>query len=385
MKTRNLLEAGAAALALTALAASSHAASPAQEGLTYLSELNLIVLGSMSGGDDVEGKAFVGGTLTNGASFSIGTSNNPGQGYVDSGFANLTVYGNASGSLNIDNGKNGTNPGGSLSPGLTVGGNLNNLGGLPTNYTLKVGGTIATAVNPNAGDTIISGGPRPPGSNINGGSATFNVPNYKTTLQGQLAAQTAQFTVDLKDLSQALQKLSPTLGDGIVSSANALTVSATKGSGYIVIDTTAAALEAAGGKLLTFELKTLAAGGHVPVIINVSGGGAITISTDLGSETAGPYVLWNFENATSLSLPNGFAGSILAPDAAFSNGNQVNGSVAVASFDQDGEVHLGTFVGSPALTNALSGVPEPGIWTMMIAGVGFLGTTLRRRRTAVVA
>jgi hypothetical protein len=46
---------------------------------------------------------------------------------------------------------------------------------------------------------------------------------------------------------------------------------------------------------------------------------------------------------------------------------------------------IGTATTNPVLQNAVTPVPEPGIWMMMIAGFMIVGLTLRRRRSAVVA
>ena len=85
---RNLLLAGAMALAATP----ALAAGDAGNGLQAMRELNLIVLGNMSGGHDVEGKTFVGGELSgNNTPLGIG---NGSQGAAPSARRTLTVGGN---------------------------------------------------------------------------------------------------------------------------------------------------------------------------------------------------------------------------------------------------------------------------------------------------
>jgi choice-of-anchor A domain-containing protein len=402
MGTRHLLRAGAAALALSAMAVSAQAGgSPkpltaAQQGLVDLSELNLIVTGNMDGGHDVEGKTFVGGALTNGATFGLGADNNPGQGFVQSTFPTLTVGGNASGNLDINQGSYGTpsaliSPSGAVIGGNATGGSVNLNGASPI---LTVGGNLDLTNGANGAQIkvggSIGGNTHPTGASV---SSNLNANNsgFQSSLQSTIAAQNKTFISDLSSLSKALEALNggkSTTGDSVtvptgngIGNANHLVVTANKGTGYIVIDTTASVLEKATDSL-DFVLKS----SPIPVIINVADNvkGTITVAPNLGDEAAGPYVLWNFENATSIDLPHGFSGSILAPDATLTTGNQVNGSVAVATFNQGGEVHLGTFQGDSALSHVL-GVPEPGAWAVMILGVGLVGSALRRRRAMVAA
>ena len=90
---------------------------------------------------------------------------------------------------------------------------------------------------------------------------------------------------------------------------------------------------------------------------------------------------------------------MLAPLASISNSTPIEGSIAVASFNQGGEVHLGTFLGYGAVDGtakdparglekafgpAGGSVPEPTSWAMMLAGFGLSGAMLRRRKVADV-
>ncbi len=90
MKTAIIVAATAALLPAAASATGS-----ATAALTALSQTNLIVLGNMTGGHEVEGKAFVGGNISGNASnYGIGRSN---QGEVASSAPTLTVGGNING------------------------------------------------------------------------------------------------------------------------------------------------------------------------------------------------------------------------------------------------------------------------------------------------
>jgi len=88
-----------------------------------------------------------------------------------------------------------------------------------------------------------------------------------------------------------------------------------------------------------------------PLIINVQLSGSLAWNMpNMGSVSAqhGPYILWNFSNATEISFSNNNSvyGSVLAPLAAINKngGNNLEGQVASASFIlQTGEVHYQPF------------------------------------------
>ena len=115
-----------------------------------------------------------------------------------------------------------------------------------------------------------------------------------------------------------------------------------------------------------------------------------TLDANSNNSPYNPYVLWNFGTATSLTLNKQFNGGLLAPDATVSNSTPIEGSVAVANFNQGGEVHLGTFKGEcqadrgadPARRPAPS--PSRRQWALFVAGFGLIGISLRRRTFAAV-
>jgi choice-of-anchor A domain-containing protein len=345
---------GLTALALSAIGLSAHAntlGTEAAAGLTALSQLNLIVLGNMSGGDDVEGKTFVGGNLSNAATYGNGRS---GVSVPASTYPTLTVGGNAESNFTINTGPDVSSPEGALIGGAAGTVNIN---GSPA--SLIVGGKVGN-FNPN-GDTYHSqAGP---------------------TIAAGIATQTAAFTTDLEALSTVLGKLTST-GSVTDTDPNDFTLTAKpNAAGYEVIDVSAAVL--ASAKTIIYAFSSA-----VPTIINVTGAKGYSF-TDLANNNNGDAyassVLWNFEGATTVDLQRQEEGGVLAPYATVSNVTPIEGSVAAASFDQGGEVHLGTFLGDKGLTmRVTSGVPEPATWTMLIGGVGLVGAALRSRRRAAM-
>lgn len=122
----------------------------------------------------------------------------------------------------------------------------------------------------------------------------------------------------------------------------------------------------------TFSRFDLSLNGAATVLVNVSGS-SVTINKsfngDFGNNES--KVLFNFFEATSVTLNTNFRGGVFAPNAAvFQTGSNVDGSVVAASFSQTAEVHDVRF-------NGYLPIPEPSV-----SMLGFLGAALmfRRRR-----
>jgi choice-of-anchor A domain-containing protein len=359
-----LMMMSASALTLFAGVTPALAAGNAADGLQAMREMNLIVLGDMTGGADVEGKTFVGGNLSNAATFGLGRM---GQTPVTSTLPTLTVVGNLSGNTNINGG---------VSPsGATVGGNVGNIDLNASNATLLVGGSIGQT-NGGNGATIEAGGslgsnPNPTGVLVEGNLG----PGFSGPLVSGLQSQKTVLVADLKALSTALAGLTPTGSFDGSDPNNATFNAADPGAlGYSVIDITAAQYQSAAN--LDYNLH------GIPTIINVSGGTSITDNANSNNGAFDNDVLFNFEGATSIAFNRQVSGSVLAPYATISNNSPLEGSVAVAGFNQGGEVHQFAF--ASALPGAFgSATPEPASWAMMLAGFGLAGAALRRRRIAV--
>jgi choice-of-anchor A domain-containing protein len=347
----------AASMAVLITTTGAHASGSATQGLQDLRELNLIVLKDMSGGHDVEGKTFVGGRLTNAATYGIGRSN---QGFLASSFPTLTVGGNAGGNLNINNGPNGPVANGVTPEGAVIGGNAGtvSINGAPA--SLIVGGSVGN-FNPNGDAYQHDVGP---------------------SVGAAIAAQTASFVADLSALSNALAALPVTAGSGYNDSDpnNATFTAVDGGHGYAVIAITNGQAAFQGANNFVYNIPKVGSG-YLPTIINVSGSTSYVLNANSNLSAYNPYVIWNFVGATSITLGRQFNGSLLAPMATVSNSTPIEGSVAVKAFNQGGEVHLGTFAGSPGLTQSFTaGVPEPTGWALMLVGLGGMGLAIRSRR-----
>ncbi|MGI4878425.1 MAG: collagen-binding domain-containing protein [Janthinobacterium lividum] len=375
---------------LLATPAAALASGSATGGLVALADLNLIVLGNMTGGHDDEGKTFVGGSISGGTStYGIGRSN---QGEAVSGYATLTVGGNLNGG-NISNGSNGGN--GTLAARKSV-----DIGGSFTGGNFGVDGAIVRAGSSLAGFNINGGTDVSYGIGATGFQNTLPVhdaslaPAGANDLHASIAAQTATLTADLTTLSTALYALSAAGSsfDGSDQNNAKLIARDPNNLGYAVITIDSTNLTSfLDAKNLIYDIPTVAGGGYLTTIINVTGASSYTLDANSNNSAYNPYVLWNFGTATSITLGKQFNGALLAPFATVSNSTPIEGSVAVGTFNQGGEVHLGTFRPDTQLITALTpkifvgGVPEPLTWTQMIVGFGLIGLLGRRRTAKVVA
>ncbi|MCC2976467.1 choice-of-anchor A family protein [Sphingomonas sp. PL-96] len=314
-------------------------------GVDALKEWNLIVLGDLTSSSEVEGRTFVGGNLDgNSSNYQIKTP--PASSYDTPG---LTVVGDVLGGAKNLNNASGAVVGGNVTSGF----NLNGAA-----QTVQVGGTIAnTNVNQNT---------------VNAGLAS--TPGFTEALQQQKSLLSSGMT----DLSQGMTKLAS--NSTVTVSGNRATFNATPdASGVAVFNLTSEDLNRIGE--IQFNLN-----GADTAIVNVSGTNIVLNDNFLGgTQGLGEHVIWNFADATSLSLSTAWGGSVLAPGAAATTGNYIQGSAVFGSLVQNGEFHLGTYTGgyTPSTPTDPSGpkpVPEPGTWALMLAGLGLVALLLRRRR-----
>jgi choice-of-anchor A domain-containing protein len=116
--------------------------------------------------------------------------------------------------------------------------------------------------------------------------------------------------------------------------------------------------------------------GAETLLINVSGTGPITIGKNFtnGFVNNERKILFNFHEATAITVNSNFRGGIFAPQAVVTqNGSNIDGTVVAGSFSQTAEVHNERFGGYLPFTP----VPEPST-AVLLAACG--GAALMRRR-----
>jgi choice-of-anchor A domain-containing protein len=351
-------------LALLASTMSASAWADSQPlGLAAMSDYNLIVLGDLNSSSEVEGRTFVGGNLTGNSSNYEISSSVPA---VTGGVPGLTVVGNVTGGTkNLNNGS-----------GAIVGGNVTsgfNLNGAA--QTVDVGGTISnTNVNQN---TVVSG--------LDASNPAFaqSLSQYKSAMGTSMTG-----------LSYQLGQLASTASVSMNGSTGVFNVPA-HATTPTVFNLTASQL--AGMSAIQFNTD-----GSNLVVVNVTGASA-TLSQNFlgGTDNLGKTVIWNFPNATKLTDTTAWGGSVLAPLAAATTANYIQGSAVFGSLVQNGEMHIGTLDGGYTLpstpmggsttssttssTSSSSGgaaVPEPGMVALFAAGAA--GLMWRRRRGAAL-
>lgn len=378
---------GSAALASAALmalgaATGAQAAGNAANGAQAMQQLNAIVFGNLASSSEIEGKTFVGGNLTGASNYGNGRASANQGSALPSDWPTLTVVGDASGNLQINNGANGGSGAVATIPGLTVGGTLSGLNLNAQGATVKVGGNLVGS-NLNGSSSAQVGG-AVVGGNSNGASVSANLgAPFRSVLLSDLGNEKTQLFEDVSALSTLLGGMATTAGSGFdFTDPNNVKLQAVAGdAGFAVINIDAGTLFGPGVRGLSYDFTP-----GLTTIVNVTGNGAYSWGLNtLGSAGAfAPDVLFNFVGATSLTLGRDIYGSILAPFADIASSSPINGTlVAGGNFAQSAEVHLGSFGGINLDTpGTVPGVPEPASWALLIAGFGLVGGAMRRRRSA---
>jgi choice-of-anchor A domain-containing protein len=165
------------------------------------------------------------------------------------------------------------------------------------------------------------------------------------------------------------------------------TFAATPVKGVAVWDITTSDLAGAGKNLNFSGLPSTGAG-----IVNVMGtsfSSAITFNP-IGPTGALPNVIFNFENATRVTLESFWEASILAPDALLTSSGDIYGNVVAENYTLSAETHTPGFdcnssvcacpPGFPGCSSGPPLVPEPGSLALLGTALVASCAALRRRR-----
>lgn len=329
----------AAAVAI-GLVAQAHAAS--LSALDMLQQFNVVVLNNDTSTSHVDGRTYVGGNLT-GGNYAQHPATTPASAY-----SGLTVKGSAS-NVTVN------------SLGASIGGNLSN--STVNSGPATVAGN-ASSVNFNG---IAAVGGTTSGVNFNGGTYA----NPATAIaNAQAVANSTDFASTMQSTSDQLKSLAST-GSSVTLSGNTATFNATVTNGVAVFDLTGSENDIFSAGEFAFNLN-----GASSVVINTDVSNVSIAANFLANSAVdlASSIIWNFWNATSITINSQFGGSILAPQATLTNNQNIEGGVYVNTLYQNGEIHQNAYTG-----NLPSPVPLPGSMGLMLSALAALGA-LRYRK-----
>lgn len=352
-----------------------------------LQQFNLVVLQDAKSQSHVDGRSYVGGSVT-GGDYAQHGNNLPASAY-----AGLTAGASVT-NVNV-NGK-----------GLVAGGNLTNANinngsavvhGKASNVNFNGPAIVyggAANVNFNQA-AVVQGGAKNssfngqnevtgsigPNVNFNGAKVTglASAPTMQTAQSADAAATSTNFGQVMDALSQQLSQFTST-GSTVSISGNKATFNAVAdANGLAVFDLTLIDTQLFSLGEFQFNLGTAST-----ILFNTDNTNYNFSTNFLGGSAAllGTKAIWNFYNAENLVIHNQFGGVILATDALLTNHQNIEGTVVVEALNQHGEIHQQNFAGTLPQPPAppVNQVPEPSGLLLLALALIVMAWRLRARR-----
>lgn len=240
--------------------------------------------------------------------------------------------------------------------------------------TLLVGGNLQSNVNLQAGD-VRYGGSLTGNVNRNGGGAM----HQQLTHDVGVAAMVSMMKTEITGISNTLKLLAANSTSGVGDQPNkyTFTVGGAAAGGTAVFHVPASVFS--NGQWANFTLDNAA--GAQKIVINVDASATNgDVNFTAGNIDANTFknlsdrIVWNFYNADSIVVQREMFGAMIGVDAHLWNTSNLNGSIAVKSFNQQGEVHGPNFLFDepPAM------VPLAAPSLLGLAGLGVVGLVRRR-------
>ncbi|MYM21804.1 choice-of-anchor A family protein [Duganella sp. FT135W] len=226
------------------------------------------------------------------------------------------------------------------------------------------------------GNLTFKGGDILNGDTYVGGTSKITNATTATPVQGgKSPVNFAKTEASLSQTSQSLSKLATT--STAVEKWGGVYITGSKKS-VEIIDINASSLK----NSTYFDISGMSKG--ATLIVNVAGSSALFQG---GYQAFDGYnVLFNFSDATSLAFNTGANVSVLAPKAVVSGGQGViNGNVVVNAWSSQVQINASNYFKGINVNGYVSAVPEPETYAMLLAGLGMIGFTARRRQKATAA
>lgn len=328
------------ALSALALAAAAPALAAPLTVEEMLAAYNGISIGNFNSTQEVEGRLYVGGNLTGSAvQVAFASPSEP--------IANLVVLGNSTVGVIGSRGE------------TLVAGNVNSNIEPQAPSTTLVGGTFTGNDNFHTVTSGLAGNP----------AFEAKFPEIDFGALAGYSAYLANLTGDVWTWADQNDKK-------LISAPNAV-----QSQGYDWIASKVTVLYTTLADLATGGLSVEGLDADETIIVNVSGTSGIWGLNGLGgAKSNARNILWNFYEATSISVNSAIIGSVLAPQAEMAGfSGSTEGSVLAKSINlNNGELHYQPFAGDLPEPPP-SAVPLPAGLPLLAGALGLVGL-LRRKR-----